>query len=228
MTQRTTVLFATLALVSASTSRIAFADVKENARLDESRVVLEELTGIKEGPPKSLLEDAHCVIVVPGVKKAAIGIGGRLGYGVATCRVTKNGAWGPPLMVSLKGGSVGFQIGGQSSDLVLLVMNERGSQFLTKSKVTLGVDASIAAGPMGRNAEAATDLQMRAEILSYSRSRGVFAGISLEGAGLHQDMKATRAVYGRRVEAKAILAGKESAPAASRGFLAAVERVTSR
>lgn len=175
----------------------ATAGPKEIDRLAQSREVLVELAGIKEGAPREILEKAKCVIVIPGVKKAAVGIGGRLGYGAAVCRTDNGeGPWGPPVMMSLKGGSVGFQIGGQSSDFVLLVMNQRGVDNLLKSKFTLGADASIAAGPIGRNAEAATDLRMRAEILSYSRSRGVFAGISLEGASLRQDTKANEAIYG--------------------------------
>jgi lipid-binding SYLF domain-containing protein len=205
------------------------AGEKETDRLKESREVLIELAGMKEGAPQDILEKAKCVIVIPGVKKAALGVGGRFGYGAAVCR-TDNGAgpWGPPLMVSLKGGSVGFQIGGQESDFVLLVMNQKGVDNLLKSKFTLGADASIAAGPIGRNAEAATDLRMRAEILSYSRSRGVFAGISLEGASLRQDTKANREIYGRRVDPRTLLlkAGTPI-PAAGRGLVEAIDRLTS-
>ena len=207
----------------------AFADQKEIDRLEESRQVLVELAGVKEGAPRDLLEQAKCVIVIPGVKKAAIGIGGRFGYGAAVCRSEHGkGPWGPPLMISLKGGSVGFQIGGQSSDFVLLVMNDKGIDNLIKSKFTLGADASIAAGPVGRNAEAGTDLRMRAEILSYSRSRGVFAGISLEGASLSQDGKANEIVYGRRVDPNAILLGKDQKiPAAAQGLVDAIKELTS-
>jgi|JI10StandDraft_1071094.scaffolds.fasta_scaffold141728_2 lipid-binding SYLF domain-containing protein len=205
------------------------AGEKETDRLKESREVLIELAGMKEGAPQDILEKAKCVIVIPGVKKAALGVGGRFGYGAAVCR-TDNGAgpWGPPLMVSLKGGSVGFQIGGQESDFVLLVMNQKGVDNLLKSKFTLGADASIAAGPIGRNAEAATDLRMRAEILSYSRSRGVFAGISLEGASLRQDTKANREIYGRRVDPRTLLlkAGTPI-PAAGRDLVEAIDRLTS-
>ena len=207
----------------------SFAGEKELERLNESRDVLVEMAGMKEGAPRDILEKAKCVIVIPSVKKAAIGVGGRFGYGAAVCR-TENGAgpWSPPLMVSLKGGSLGFQIGGQSTDFVLLVMNQKGVDNLLKSKFTLGADASIAAGPIGRNAEAGTDLRMRAEILSYSRSRGIFAGISLEGASLRQDEGANRALYGAFVHPRAILLeSAQSIPSEARGFVDAIERLTS-
>lgn len=207
----------------------AVAGDKEVERLAESRDVLIELAGIKEGAPREILEKAKCVIVIPGVKKAAIGIGGRFGYGAAVCR-TENGEgpWGAPVMMSLKGGSVGFQIGGQSSDFVLLVMNQKGVNNLLKSKFTLGADASVAAGPVGRNAEAATDLRMRAEILSYSRSRGVFAGISLEGASLRQDTKANEAIYGAGIDPRTrLLRSGQPIPPEAQGLVDAIERLTS-
>lgn len=215
-----------LALVPASYTS---ASEKLIERLDESRDVLVEMAGMKEGAPRDILEKAKCVIVIPGVKKAAIGIGGRFGYGAAVCRTGDGeGPWGPPLMVSLKGGSVGFQIGGQSSDFVLLVMNQKGVENLLKSKFTLGADASIAAGPLGRNAEAGTDIRMRAEILSYSRSRGIFAGISLEGASLRQDEGANRELYGTSVRSRTILLeAHQSIPKEARGFVEAIERLTS-
>ncbi len=215
-----------LALAAASLSS---GGIKETERLEESRQVLVELAGVKEGAPLDLIEKAKCIIVIPGVKKAAIGIGGRFGYGAAVCRSENGaGAWGPPLMISLKGGSVGFQIGGQSSDFVLLVMNSKGIDHLLRSKFTLGADASIAAGPIGRNAEAATDLQMHAEILSYSRSRGVFAGISLEGASLRQDTKANRAIYGSKVNPRALLLSPgQEIPSAARGLIDAIVRLSS-
>ena len=208
---------------------IAPAGEKEAARLAESRDVLVEVAGMKEGAPRDILEKAKCIIVIPGVKKAAIGIGGRFGYGAASCRTDNGeGPWGPPLMISLKGGSVGFQIGGQSTDFVLLVMNQKGVDNLLKSKFTLGVDAAVAAGPVGRNAEAATDLRMRAEILSYSRSRGVFAGVSLEGASLRPDDNANRAIYGRRVDPRMVLLKSGAAiPKEATGLIDAIQRLTS-
>lgn len=207
----------------------AVAGEKETERLKESREVLIEMAGMKEGAPQDILEKAKCVIVIPGVKKAAIGVGGRFGYGAAVCRTENgDGPWGAPLMMSLKGGSVGFQIGGQESDFVLLVMNQKGVGNLLKSKFTLGADASIAAGPIGRNAEAATDLRMRAEILSYSRSRGIFAGLSLEGASLRQDTKANQAIYGRRVYPRNLLLKPGTpVPAEARDFVEAIARLTS-
>lgn len=204
-------------------------DGKEAERLEESRQVLLELAGVKEGAPRDLVEKAKCVIIIPGVKKAALGIGGRFGYGAAVCRTHGgSGPWGQPLMVELKGASIGFQIGGQSSDFVLLVMNQKGVNYLLSSKFTLGADASVAAGPLGRNAEAATDLQMRAEILSYSKSRGVFAGVSLEGASLKQDTDANIRLYGDRVDPKTVLlsAGKDI-PAAAQGLIRALEQLAS-
>jgi lipid-binding SYLF domain-containing protein len=208
------------------------SDAKElervRERLSESRDVLVEMSGMKEGAPRDILEKAKCVIVIPAVKKAAIGVGGRFGYGAAVCRNDDGaGAWGAPLMMSLKGGSVGFQIGGQSSDFVLLVMNQKGVDNLLKSKFTLGADASIAAGPLGRNAEAGTDLRMRAEILSYSRSRGIFAGISLEGASLRQDVGANLALYGAYVSPRSILVTGHSIPDPASALVAAIERLTS-
>jgi lipid-binding SYLF domain-containing protein len=196
-------------------------------RLNDSRDVLVEMAGMKEGAPRDILEKAKCVIVIPAVKKAAIGIGGRFGYGASVCRNEVGGAWGAPLMMSLKGGSVGFQIGGESSDFVLLVMNQKGVDNLLKSKFTLGADASIAAGPIGRNAEAGTDLRMRAEILSYSRSRGIFAGISLEGASLRQDVGANLALYGVYVSPRSILLSGHSIPAPANALVAAIDRLTS-
>lgn len=202
---------------------------KESERLGESREVLVEMAGMKEGAPRDILAKAKCVIVIPGVKKAAIGIGGRFGYGAAVCRTGNGeGPWGAPLMMSLKGGSVGFQIGGQSSDFVLLVMNQKGVDNLLKSKFTLGADASIAAGPVGRNAEAATDLRMRAEILSYSRSRGVFAGVSLEGASLRSDTRANEAIYGRSVDPRTtLLKSGRRIPSEAQGLVDAIDRLTS-
>src|SRR3990172_6582575 len=175
----------------------ALAEIKEVCRLEECRDVVHELVRSQEGIPRDLLDKAECVAVIPGVFKAAFGFGGRWGYGAVVCRTDGgHGPWGPPLMISLKGGSFGLQIGGQSTDFVFLIMNPKGIDYLLRSKFTLGADVSIAAGPLGRSAEAGTDIRMRAEILSYSRSRGLFAGISLEGASVHQDTKASRAVYG--------------------------------
>lgn len=161
---------------------------------------------VPEGIPHDLLQKSYCVVVIPSVKKAALGVGGRFGKGAAVCRTDNGrGAWGAPLMVTLGGGSFGLQIGGQSSDYVFLVMNPKGIDHLLKSKFTLGADCSVAAGPKGRSMEAATDAQMRAEILTYSRSRGIFAGLSLEGAVLKQDEDSNFDVYGGGIVPKELL-----------------------
>jgi SH3 domain-containing YSC84-like protein 1 len=201
---------------------------KELDRLDKCREVVEEMTSVKEGIPLDFLSKSECVIVIPGVKKAALGVGGRMGWGAAVCRTQQGiGPWGAPLMMSLKGGSVGFQIGGQSSDLVLLVMDPKGIDHLLSNKFTLGADASIAAGPVGRTVEGGTDVSFRAEILSYSRSRGIFAGLSLEGASLAQDKKANLLIYGERLSSRDVLLNPHrDIPEAAIGLVDALERLS--
>jgi lipid-binding SYLF domain-containing protein len=181
----------------------ALALSKEEKRLVSCREVLEELLAGKESIPRDLLDQAECVAVIPSVKKFALGLGGRWGKGAVICRTTDD--WGTPLMLSLGGGSLGLQIGGQAADYVFLVMNPKGIDYLMRSEFTLGADAAVAAGPVGRTGEAATDLRMRAEILSYSRTRGIFAGISLEGAVVKQDEDANEKIYGERVDSKKLL-----------------------
>ena len=187
---------------------------KELDRLQNSATVLKEILGIPDDIPKDLLDRAECVIVVPSVKKVAIGVGGSYGRGVMLCRggTTFEGPWGPPTMIALEGGSIGFQLGGQATDYVLLVTNDRGADAVLTSKVKLGADASAAAGPKGRTAGASTDATMRAEILTYSRARGLFAGVSLEGSTLRPDGDANAAVYGRKIDAKEIVRGAVSVP----------------
>ena len=186
---------------------VSLAAQKEIDRIKNSTTTLKEILGIPDNIPKDLLDRAECVIVFPSVKKFAVGVGGSYGRGVMLCRSgdTFEGPWGPPAMFALEGGSIGFQLGGQSTDFVLLVMNDRGADSVLGSKIKLGVDASAAAGPKGRTAGAATDLAMRAEILTYSRSRGLFAGVSLEGSTLRADADANEVVYGRRIEARDIV-----------------------
>jgi len=191
---------------------------KEADRVKDAGVVLKEILNIPDDIPKDLLDDAECVIVLPSVKKIAIGIGGAFGRGVMVCRTGEHftGPWGAPAMYALEGGNFGFQLGAQATDFVLLVVNPRGDESLMGSKIKLGADASAAAGPKGRTATAATDVAMRAEILSYSRSRGLFAGISLEGSTLRPDNGANEKLYGRKLTAKEILReGKVSTPAAA-------------
>jgi len=185
---------------------------KEQRRLEESGVVMREVLNIPDNIPHDLLEKAECVIVIPSVKKLAFGIGADYGRGAMVCRTGEHfhGPWGAPAMYALEGGSVGFQIGGEETDLILLVMNDRGMESILSSKVKLGGDASVAAGPLGRDASADTDAWMRAEILSYSRSRGVFAGISLEGSTIRPDDEASEQVYGHAIKAKEIVRGEKT------------------
>ena len=181
----------------------------EQERLADSAEALEEILKIPDGLPKELLNKAECVAVMPSVKKFAIGIGGSYGRGVLVCRTGNNftGPWGGAAMYRLEGASIGFQLGGQATDFLLLVMNRRGVESLLRSKVKLGADAAVAAGPKGRAAMAATDAYMRAEILTYSRSRGLFAGVSLEGSTLRQDNKGNEQLYGRKITAQDIVRG---------------------
>jgi len=203
------------------TSSSARADDKSHVedRLDNSGQVLKEIMNIPDDIPQSLIDKADCVIVIPSVLKAAFIVGGAYGRGAMSCRSgeTFQGPWGAPTMMALEGGSVGFQIGGQATDFVLLVMNQGGARSILNSKVKLGGDASAAAGPVGRDAEADTDVTMRAEVLTYSRSRGLFAGISLEGSTLRPDNDANELIYGRRLDAKDIaLHGAVPIPPAAR------------
>ena len=195
---------------------------KETERIEEAGQVLKEILNIPDDIPQDLLDKAECVIILPSVLKFAIGIGGSYGRGVMTCRSGKNftGRWSAPAMFALEGGNIGFQLGGQATDFVLLVMNPKGANSLMGSKVKLGANASAAAGPKGRSAEGATDVVMRAEILSYSRSRGLFAGISLEGSTLRADNRANKKLYGREVSAREVIReGKVAAPASARELL---------
>jgi lipid-binding SYLF domain-containing protein len=205
-------------------------DDKIADRLWESSKVLDELVNAPDaGIPKDLLKRAECVAVIPGVKKAAIGFGGHFAYGAATCRKNQGkGPFGPPVMISLKGGSFGFQLGGQSTDVVMLFMTPDSMKYLLRDKVTLGGDASAAAGPKGRAASAETSATMRAEILTYGRSRGLFAGISLNGAVVSPDKDANKNVYGREIDAKQLLEqGNVTTPEPGRKFVETVTRVSS-
>lgn len=209
----------------------AFAadDEKETDRVHESGVVLKEILNIPDDIPQDLLDKANCVVVLPSVKKGAFGIGGSYGRGVMICRggPNYNGRWGAPAMYALEGLSIGFQLGGEATDFVLLVMNEGGAKSLLSSKVKLGADASAAAGPVGRTAEAATDVVLKAEILSYSRAKGLFAGISLAGSTLRSDGSANEKLYGKKVSATDIIrGGKVKAPASAQGLIATLNAKT--
>jgi lipid-binding SYLF domain-containing protein len=192
---------------------------KERERLEHAGNVMQEILNMPDGIPKELLDRAECVVVLPSVKKFAIGIGGSFGRGAMVCRSGEHftGSWGAPAMYALEGGNIGFQLGGQATDFVFLVMNPRGARSLLKSKVKLGADAAAAAGPKGRDATVATDIVMTAEILSYSRSKGLFAGVSLEGSTLRSDGGANENLYGKKVSAEDIIAKhRADTPAAAK------------
>jgi lipid-binding SYLF domain-containing protein len=216
---KNTLLPAVLALLTAIP---ASAQKEENERLDQAATVMKEILGVPDDIPRALLDKAECVVVYPSVKKAAFVVGGSYGRGVITCRSGKDfdGPWSAPAMFAMEGLSVGFQIGGEAVDFVLLVMNEAGANSVMSSKVKLGGDASVAAGPKGRTATAETDVVMKAEILSYSRSRGVFAGVSLAGSTLRPDDGANKELYGREISAKEIVReGKVKPPASATRLL---------
>jgi SH3 domain-containing YSC84-like protein 1 len=202
---------------------------KDQERLKNCGMVLKEILDIPENVPKELLDKADCLVVFPSVLKAAFVIGGSYGRGAMTCRQGKDfsGPWGAPTMMALEGGSLGFQLGGQATDFVLLVMNDRGANGILSSKVKIGADASAAAGPVGRNASAETDVTMRAEILSYSRARGLFAGISLAGSTIRPDNDANERIYGRNVPAKEIaLTTSVPVPAAAQQLISTLNAKT--
>ena len=188
---------------------LAANDEKEQERVKDAGEVLKEILNIPDDIPRDLLDKAECLVILPSVKKGAFGIGGSYGRGVMICRNGEHytGKWGAPALYALEGISIGFQLGGQATDFVLLVMNPKGARSLLTSKVKLGADASAAAGPKGRTAEGATDVVMNAEILSYSRNKGLFAGVSLEGSTLRSDGSANEKLYGKKLTAKEIIRG---------------------
>jgi SH3 domain-containing YSC84-like protein 1 len=198
---------------------------KAQERLLEASKVLEEVMSVPEkGIPRELLADAHCVVVVPGVKKVALGVGGKYGRGFVICRDNDKRGWGAPAAIRMEGGSIGWQIGGSESDVVMLVMNERGKAKLLESKFTFDANASAAAGPVGRTAQASTDAQMNAEILSYSRARGLFAGVSVGGATLRQDLDENEELYGKKLTNKQIVLGNMNPPEGAKELNAALNK----
>jgi lipid-binding SYLF domain-containing protein len=206
-----------LAILLIATSAFA-SDAREEERVKDAGDVMKEILNIPDDIPQDLLDKAECIVVLPSVKKGAFGVGGSYGRGVMICRGGQHytGKWGAPALYALEGVSIGFQLGGQATDFVLLVMNQKGARSLLSSKVKLGADASAAAGPKGRTAEGATDIVMNAEILSYSRNKGLFAGISLEGSTLRSDGSANTKLYGRKLTAKEIIRdGKVGIPGAA-------------
>lgn len=207
----------------------ATAQKKEEERVGNAGKVMKEILAAPDSIPQSVLDKADCVVVLPSVVKVALGIGGSYGRGVMTCRGGKdfNGKWGAPTMMALEGGSVGLQLGGQATDFVLLLMNSRSASSILSSKVKLGGDASAAAGPVGRTASAETDVAMRAEILTYSRARGAFAGVSLAGSTLRPDNDANKHLYGKEVPAKDIvLDGAVPAPPSAEALLTTLDKAS--
>jgi len=223
--------YVTLAVCLVVGAASANAASKEHDRLENCGVVMQEILDTPDNIPQDLLKKAECVIVVPSLTKVALGVGGSYGRGAMLCRTGKefDGPWGAPAMYALDGGSFGLQLGAESTDLVLLVMNHRGVDALLGSKVTLGGNASAAAGPKGRDVGASTDVSMRAEILSYSRTRGLFAGISLDGVSLRPDNDATEEVYGHKRTARSIVTGKNVAvPASARHLVEVLQKNAAR
>lgn len=203
---------------------------KESAkRLDESAAVFSEVMGTPDkGIPQEMLEHAHCIVIVPGLKTAAFVFGAKYGKGYISCRNKGRAGWSAPGTVRIEGGSVGFQIGGSQTDLIMLVMNERGADKLLSSKFTLGAEGSVAAGPVGRTATAQTDAQMHAEILSWSRSQGVFAGVALEGATLRQDLDDNAVLYGKKLENRQIVTSRMRAPKSAAKLLRLLNKYSPR
>jgi SH3 domain-containing YSC84-like protein 1 len=221
--------FAGLVFAPGSSAKAKDDDTKDNDRIENAGTVVQEILDIPDDIPQDMLDKARCVIVFPSVLKAAFIVGGSYGRGVMTCRIHKDytGPWGAPTMMALEGGSFGLQIGGQATDFVILVMNNRGADSVLHSKVKLGADASIAAGPKGRDASADTDASLRAEMLSYSRARGVFAGISLEGSTLRPDNDANKRVYGKTVSAEDIITeSRLQAPESAHKLLARLQKAS--
>jgi lipid-binding SYLF domain-containing protein len=211
-----------------SVAAVAAAETAQE-RLASSADVFQQIMATPDkGIPQDLVTKAQCVIIIPGLKKGAFIVGGEFGRGFAECRKQDGFGWGPPAAVRVEGGSFGLQIGGSSTDVVMLVMNQHGMQKLLGDKFTLGADASIAAGPVGRTANAATDARMDAEILAWSRAKGVFAGISLSGATLRNDADVNAELYGRKIDNKEVLSGAVEAPPASEALRAALDKYSMR
>lgn len=220
-----------LALAAAPAFAAAADNEKETDRLENAGMVMEEIMNIPDNIPDDLIDKAECVIVFPSVLKGAFIVGGSYGRGAMACRTGEHftGPWGAPSLMALEGGSLGFQLGGQATDFVLLVMNQRGAQAILNSKVKLGADIAAAAGPKGRNASADTDATLRAEILSYSRSRGLFAGVSLEGSSLRPDNDANEKLYGKKLTGEEIVRkGMVPVPPSGQKFVALLQKKSPR
>jgi SH3 domain-containing YSC84-like protein 1 len=211
-------------VVSCLSAGMLYAGNAAADRLKEATVVLNEVMRAPDkGIPQDLLESAECIVIVPGLKKAAFVVGGKYGKGFISCRRARGG-WSAPGAVRVEGGSVGFQIGGSETDAIMLVMNKRGAEKLLSSKFTLGADASVAGGPVGRTSSANTDAKMHAQILTYSRTRGVFAGVALDGATLRPDEDTNAELYGSKLSNQTIVMGKTEVPASASGLTAALTK----
>ena len=222
------IIATTVATTLALTPLLA-EDNEPAKRLDEAAAVFSEImTAPDKGIPQDLLQNAHCIVIVPALKTAALGVGGKYGKGYLSCRNESGAGWSAPGTVRIEGGSVGFQIGVSSTDLIMLVMSERGADKLLSSKFTLGAEGSVAAGPVGRTATAQTDAQMRADILSWSRSQGLFAGVALEGATLRPDMDDNATLYGRKLENRDIVKKGVSPPESAAKLIALLNRYSAK
>ena len=219
-------------MILAATLAIAPLLARDNQgvkRLNEAATVFSEVMATPDkGIPQEMLQNAHCIVIVPSLKTAAFVVGGKYGKGYVSCRNKGGIGWSAPGTVRIEGGSVGFQIGGSTTDLIMLVMNERGADKLLSSKFTLGAEGSVAAGPVGRTATAQTDAQMHAEILSWSRSQGLFAGLALEGATLRQDLDDNAALYGKKLENRAIVTTGVRTPKAAARLIAELNKYSAR
>ena len=218
-----------LLIAAVALTPVLAKDNEPAKRLNDAAAVFSEVMAAPDkGIPQEMLEHAHCIVIVPDLKTGAFIVGGKYGKGYLSCRNKGGSGWSAPGTVRIEGGSVGFQIGGSSTDLIMLVMNERGADKLLASKFTLGAEGSVAAGPVGRTATAQTDAQMHADILSWSRSQGLFAGLALEGATLRQDLDDNSAIYGKRLENRQIVTGGRRVPASATKLISLLNRYSSR
>lgn len=221
-------LFRLLATAACSVSFLSGAEADDKRLAAATDVFRDVMSGGDKAIPQDLLEKSECAVIVPGLKKGAFIVGGKFGRGFVLCRNTNRVGWGSPAAVRVEGGSIGFQIGGAETDVILLVMNRRGAERLLSSKFTLGGEASVAAGPVGRDAQAQTDASMRAEILSWSRQRGVFGGISLQGATMREDKDVNKELYGNTMTNREVVEKNPPPPKAAAGLLAELNRYSSR
>src|SRR5512133_246238 len=216
---------ATTLVTALTLTPLLAVDNEPAKRLDEAAAVFAEIMAAPDkGIPQDLLQNAHCIVIVPNLKTAALSVGGKYGKGYLSCRNKSGAGWSAPASVRIEGGSVGFQIGGSSTDLIMLVMSERGAEKLLASKFTLGAEGSVAAGPIGRTATAQTDAQMHADILSWSRSQGLFAGLALEGATLREDLDDNATLYGQKLENREIVTSGRRAPRSAAALLALLNK----